>query len=237
MVAPDLPAHGRSGPWDPSSGDYHDLVTRTCAALAGPGPVDLIGHSLGGTVALRLAVENPGLVRSLVLIEPVLFAAARGTPAFSDLEEEHAAIAQAMAQGGPPAAAAVFQGRWGTGQPLDRLPEAQQRYIVERIHLIGATTPALRDDSARILAPGRLESLACPVCLIDGAASPRIIDAVQKGLMARLRDARRVTVAGASHMVPLSHPGVVAQAIRETLARSAPQEGEEPVDLVGGRGP
>jgi lipase len=38
-------------------------------------PVDVIGHSFGGTVALRLAVERPDLVRSLVLIEPVFVAA------------------------------------------------------------------------------------------------------------------------------------------------------------------
>ena len=39
-------------------------------------PIDVIGHSFGATVALRLAVEQPEKVRSLTLIEPVFFAVA-----------------------------------------------------------------------------------------------------------------------------------------------------------------
>lgn len=50
---------------------------RRIARAALGAPVDVIGHSFGATVALRLALERPELVRSLVLVEPVLFAAAK----------------------------------------------------------------------------------------------------------------------------------------------------------------
>jgi pimeloyl-ACP methyl ester carboxylesterase len=236
MVVPDLPAHGRSGDWDASMGDYHDVLTRAIGALAGAGPVDLIGHSLGATVALRLALERPGMARSLTLVEPVLFAAIRGTPAYAEAAAEQAAIAASRLAGGAEAAAATFHARWGSGAKIDALPAAQRRYIVARIALIEATDPALYHDGAGMLAPGRLEALRCPVCLIDGDASPGIIGAVAGALAARLPDVRRVTVAGAGHMVPLTHPDEVAAAIRETLARSAPQDGQKAVDLgLGGR--
>jgi len=35
-----------------------------------PGPVDLVGHSLGALVALRVAAAHPELVRRLILISP-----------------------------------------------------------------------------------------------------------------------------------------------------------------------
>ena len=43
-------------------------------ALMGGEPMDVVGHSFGGSIALRLALEMPELVKSLTLIEPVCFA-------------------------------------------------------------------------------------------------------------------------------------------------------------------
>ena len=37
------------------------------------GPIHLVGHSYGGAVALRFAMQQPERLRSLVLIEPVAF--------------------------------------------------------------------------------------------------------------------------------------------------------------------
>ncbi len=37
-----------------------------------PGPVHLVGYSYGGAVAATAAIENPSLVRSLILYEPAL---------------------------------------------------------------------------------------------------------------------------------------------------------------------
>ncbi|WP_298839245.1 alpha/beta fold hydrolase [uncultured Roseobacter sp.] len=77
FTAFDLPGHGHGPAWD-STTDLH----RACCDTALPHlaePQHLIGHSFGATVALRLAVENPQMVRSLTLIEPVFFAALNGT--------------------------------------------------------------------------------------------------------------------------------------------------------------
>lgn len=66
LVIPDLPGHGRS----------HALPAASIAALADvlaelvDEPADVVGHSLGGPVALRLAERWPDRVRSLVLAAP-----------------------------------------------------------------------------------------------------------------------------------------------------------------------
>ena len=68
MTAFDLPGHGRSADWD-GVADYQYLSTQIAASFITE-PVDLIGHSFGATVALRLAAEQPQKLRSLTLIEP-----------------------------------------------------------------------------------------------------------------------------------------------------------------------
>jgi pimeloyl-ACP methyl ester carboxylesterase len=72
VVAVDLRGHGRSAP--APDGDY--TAQRYAADLAvlltrlQTGPVVVIGHSLGGSVAAALAVEHPALVRAMVAVEP-----------------------------------------------------------------------------------------------------------------------------------------------------------------------
>lgn len=217
VTLPDLPGHGRSGAWTPDCPPIHDLSTAIARALAEPGPVDLIGHSFGATVALRLALEAPGLVRSLTLVEPVLFAAAQGTAAFDAFFAGNTAFGDRIAAGDAAGAAAWFHALWGGGTAFDALPAPQRAYIAARIHLIPTANAALVADAAGLLAPGRLEAVACPVALIEGAASPPIIAAIQAVLAARMPAARRTVVAGAGHMVPITHPDAVAQAIRAIL--------------------
>ena len=70
-VAPDLLGHGRSdAPPDPVR---HDVARQaadlaTVLATLDAVPAVVIGYSLGGRVALRLALDRPHVVRSLVLI-------------------------------------------------------------------------------------------------------------------------------------------------------------------------
>jgi pimeloyl-ACP methyl ester carboxylesterase len=55
------------------------------------------------------------------------------------------------------------------------------------------------------------------VLLVEGAESPPIIDAVQEELARRLPQARRLIVPGAGHMVPITHPDIVARAVQAHL--------------------
>jgi pimeloyl-ACP methyl ester carboxylesterase len=217
VALPDLPGHGRSGDWHPGGRPLHDLSTAIARAMAEPGPVDLMGHSFGATVALRLALESPGLVRSLTLVEPVLFAATRGTALFDAFVAGNAAFAERLARGDAEGTAAWFHGLWGGNTAFADLPGPQRAYIAARIHLIPVANAALIEDAASLLAPGRLEGLSVPVALVEGEGSPPIIGAIQAALATRLPDARRTIIPGAGHMVPVTHPDAVAAAIRAIL--------------------
>ena len=69
LVAPDLPGYGGSDPLP-----HHTLAAYTGAVralldrLAPDGPVHLLGHSMGGQIALGVAAADPARVRSLTLV-------------------------------------------------------------------------------------------------------------------------------------------------------------------------
>ncbi len=215
LTAFDLPSHGRSGAWRPAEGeDYHTTVTRMAQGLLGEGPVDLIGHSIGGTVALRLAVAAPGRVRSLTLIEPVLFAASRSG---HSLDDKLAALAAA---GKIEAAARLFLGIWGAPGGFEALPRSLQEAAVELMPLVLETDAALSADVHGILRPGGLEAVRAPSLLIAGADSPAVVGEIFDTLAARLPDARRATVPGAGHMAPVTHPAEVTALVAGNLDRA-----------------
>jgi pimeloyl-ACP methyl ester carboxylesterase len=225
IIAPDMLGHGRSGPWDGRS-DFHGLATRQAMALRarmGPGPVHLIGHSSGATIALRMALEDAEGIASLTLIEPVLFAAARAANAavFAKHQDQHVDYVLALQAGEPARAAAEFQKIWGMGRSFETLTKTEQTYITDRIGVIEAQQVALADDAAGLLAYGRLEALGIPVLLLEGAKSPPVIGAINAELARRLPQVTRATVAGAGHMLPITHPAECAALIRGFLAKPA----------------
>lgn len=217
LSAFDLPGHGRSGDWR-GTGDFLDLATRIAADFVET-PVDLLGHSFGAVTALNLAIRAPEAIRTLTLIEPVLFAAATGHPEWDDHQREMAAFDAALAEGRGEAAAEAFTRVWGTGIDWDRMSGGSRAEISRRIHLITAGHPALYDDSGGILVPGALETLEMPVLLIRGDRSPAIIARIAEEIVARLPDVGVATVPGAGHMVPITHPSETAGLIGVNLDR------------------
>lgn len=217
LTAPDLPGHGQSGDWD-GQGDYLRCCTQVAGAMISR-PVDLVGHSLGGVVALRLALAAPEAVRTLTLVEPVLFAAARGYPEYAQCRAEAERNFAPLAAGDRVAAARRFTGTWGDGTPWDELPDRLRQAMAARIHLIPATDGPMFDDTGDLLGAGRLEQLDLPVMLISGGRSPAIVHRIAEVVAARLPDVAVAEVPQAGHMAPISHPAEVAGLIRVNLDR------------------
>ena len=86
VLIPDLPGHGGSSPLSaaPTLNPFADVV----AALAKREnllPAAVVGHSMGGVIALRLAIRHPEHVRAVVLAAPagISSAARRAEIAFA----------------------------------------------------------------------------------------------------------------------------------------------------------
>ncbi len=217
MTAFDTPGHGRSARWD--SRDEIQKMSAEIAADFLHEPADVIGHSFGATVALRLAVMRPDVVRSLTLIEPVFFAVAlRDHPEIADgFEEAQGEFAAAMDRGDMWTAARDFTRLWGDGTPWSEIPAETQQLLADQMYLIAASYQALHLDVGGMLEHGVLEAIDVPVLLVEGSRSPGIIHTINDGLSARLPKVTRAVIMGAAHMAPITHADQVASEVMRFL--------------------
>lgn len=210
----DLPGHGGSADWDGVT-PYQDVACAMARDLMGEGPVHLLGHSFGATVALRLAVEAPERVASLTLIETVFFSILRAdAPEKAEGDGSDRPFMQALDRGDHETAARVFHAEWGDGRSWDRMTERQRAGLTRRIPLIGAVQRSNNGDPGGMLADRRLERLPVPTLLIEGAESPDSMAIIHAGLERRIPGSTRVVIPGAAHMAPITHPGPVGAAVR-----------------------
>ncbi|WP_424984863.1 alpha/beta fold hydrolase [Microbulbifer sp. S227A] len=222
LRAPDMFSHGRSPDWDETD-DFPDLMNRAIGHLLDR-PADVVGHSFGALLALRLAVERPHLVRSLTLIEPVFFAIAM-QDAPEDIAHERETmrpVNAALAAGDRALAARLFNRAWGDG--ATRWPALRQETraaMTRGIHVLPASHAAIYDDRAGLLRPGRLPSLNMPVMLLRGGKSASIMTTVVAGLARRIPHSETRVVEGAGHMLPITHPKDTASHLRRQFARGA----------------
>ncbi|MEJ6404750.1 alpha/beta fold hydrolase [Yoonia sp. 2307UL14-13] len=219
----DMPGHGLSVDWDGKT-EYQGLVADIAISLC-DGPTHLIGHSFGATAALRLAVIRPDLVSRLTLIEPVYFAAAKGTEAHRAHARVFRPFVMAMLAGDEEKAAQVFNDLWGETAWAD-LSERRRADLTNRIHLIVAGAAAIEEDADGITSAERLAELRMPVTMVRGSETQDVIVAIHEVLASRLPDVTDRVVPGAGHMLPLTHTEQVADIIR-----AAGSENRQPYPL------
>ncbi|MDF3415606.1 alpha/beta hydrolase [Sulfitobacter sp. M57] len=221
FVAPDMPSHGRSPDWDEVS-SFGETVFQASLAAMDDGPMDVVGHSFGAMIALRLAVEAPEKLRSLTVIEPVFFAIAKAD-APEALEEQAIAagpFGKAMEAGDFETAARTFNRMWSNdAPPWASLPERTRAAMTRAVHVVPDTQDFLFEDSAGMLAAGALDACTIPTLVVRGSLAHPAITAVNDGLVARMPNATSAVVEGAGHMAPITHPLDVAKIMAPLLAR------------------
>lgn len=207
----DLLGHGMNQPPDrPNS-----LAANAAAAAdlwTGPGWVT--GHSYGAAVAIRFALDHPDRVTHLVLIEPVLFAAASHAAGYAQFRKDFIPIGEAFAANDMDRAAQHFIALWGDGTPWADVPKPLRDYAVHRMDFIAQSAADLEEDQSGMCAAGVLEELNIPVTLIRGATSHPVIADVHDKLAECLPNATQHVVAGAGHMAPITHTADVADIIK-----------------------
>jgi pimeloyl-ACP methyl ester carboxylesterase len=217
VAAPDFLGYGRSDPLPADRQPYfvHDGAAVAALVARHGGRAHLVGHSLGGTLALRLAATRPGLALSLTAIEPVQFnlLAEAGDPRLAEPDGVAAAVAALMHYGRNREAARAFVDFWTRPGGFEAMDPATQGYVE-------ATVGRVADDWAGVSAwaPGQLplgafRGLALPVLLLEGGATRASASAVVRLLAAAIPGARHEVVPGAGHMAAATDPAAIVAAI------------------------
>jgi pimeloyl-ACP methyl ester carboxylesterase len=187
----------------------------------GGGPVDLLGHSMGGRVAMGAVLRRPDLVRSLVLMD---------TSAWSFVPPDEGIRAQVRAwieafdpARGMPASLSMDGPEEGLIE--QRTPAAWQEekdaifagmdpYAVKALGM--ALMAEVADGSKTSLRP-ELPSITCPTTVIAGEHDHPLVDQAPE-LAGLVADGRLTIVPGAYHSPQLTHPGEWTAAVRAHLA-------------------
>jgi pimeloyl-ACP methyl ester carboxylesterase len=228
VIVFDRPGSGHSSRRAPNDGS----IVRQAALVAemirrlGPGPVDVVGHSLGGAIALALALNHPGCVRTLALVAPLTQPQAAPPPAFRLLAIRSAGLRALVAWTvatpwaivygarvlkaifAPDTGPADFATRGGgllTLRPANFIHASQDMAAIER------ELPALAL---------RYGELRCPVGILFGRGD-QILDPQRNGVQTAACNPQviQLTLTAGGHMLPVSAPEAVSDFIRETGAR------------------
>jgi pimeloyl-ACP methyl ester carboxylesterase len=190
---------------------------RSCAALLrerGAERVHWVGHSSSCCIGLQMALDAPDLVASLILFEP---AKPSGAVRAAHAATYVAPSLEAAAKGDVATAFDIFmRGVGGDGyrKPLteclgdDGVVEAER----ESAYFFADELPAVGLWS---FGSAEAERISVPVLLISGSETrPWFPDNIEV-LAAMLPNARRATVPGTDHLLPLTHPHLLAAVIAE----------------------
>ncbi len=219
----ELPGHGREEAWDRTR-DFSDQALEILVDALPREPVPVIGHSFGAVIALRAAIEKPGRVSSLVAIEPPFYAALEGSFMHEKTASDMASIHRKVETGSLASAAREFVEMWGSGQPWEEIDERERKQMVGRMELVMAAGELLWKDPKGLLRPGRLEQVDIPVTLVEGDQSHASMTPIIDALGRRIPGAEGIIVPGAGHMVPITHPIAVAEAVRDRLVWGFPED-------------
>ena len=221
LLAPELPGHCGSSPL-PAAPSLDAFADRLAVAMEREGfaPAPVVGHSLGGTIALRLAIRRPDLVSALVLAGAAGISSRRRSARYALEVTGVLKPARKIAPHRRLVARSAFLkrlvfGRWGAADPPALPPDVVEAFLAapaRHTDTVSAARALVRDD----LRPD-LDRVRCPSLVLWGANDNQLSVEDAFDYARRLRAPLRV-IADCGHLLIAERPEACADAIGGFLA-------------------
>ncbi len=184
----------------------------------GIGPVHLVGHSRGASLALYLARSAPHLVRTLTFAEGGVGIPAF-TPALPGVAEKRAAVYRAMSErldrNDVEGALEVFVDFVAGPRGWEMTPERLRQWMRDN----AATLWGATQDTWPSLRPADLSGLEMPVLLLGAQHSPPVFAHALDRIQSHLTHAERRLVPNSFHLMQLTHPAAFNAFVMDFIAR------------------
>src|SRR3954470_472582 len=146
IIMPDLIGYGASPAWTGHALQLREESRRLRTAFSGQ--VDIVAHSYGAAVALRLLADEPHSIRSLVLIEPSGFfllrdLGPRAAAARHEIGALRRGIQACIERSDRLAAASRFVDYWNGPGAFSAMPDETKGRIASRINKVVADFEAV----------------------------------------------------------------------------------------------
>jgi 3-oxoadipate enol-lactonase len=183
----------------------------------GARPAHVIGLSMGGRYALRFALDHPGAVKSLTLIDSAL----EGHSWSDAWNRQMDSIVAAAKNGDEEAAKQLWLGH-ELFAPARRDPKLAAA-LAEMVHGYTAWHWRYVDPVQRPASPAiqSLASLTCPTLVLLGELDLPDFKDIARRLATEIPGATLSTIAGAGHMANMEAPAAVNELVLEHLRAGA----------------
>ena len=225
VIAPDLYGYGASTNWSGREAFSLDHEAALVDALLGrlDQPAHLVGHSYGGAVALNVARRHGHLLRSLTVIEPVAFHLLRGggapdAAALRQILDITDIVVRSLARGDYAGGYGSFVDYWSGSGSWAGIPAAKRDALAAHLPKVALDFHATLNEPASI---DDFRMLAVPTLVLQGTSTALPTQRICKRLAVSLPEVRFRTIAGAGHMLPLTHRDEVNDLIVEQLNETA----------------
>ena len=205
VISYDARGYGESPPPREPFTQLGDLIT--VLDHLGVPRAALVGHSVGGGTAIGLALASPHRVSSLVLLAPGV----QDYPWAPD--DPYNTEFMALASAGDRARLAELCLRTWATAGADPEARAQVEGAVAAMFSLG--------DFERPDPPAydRLAEITAPAVLVLGGLEYPMVTRCAESIADRIPGCRRITAPGADHLLPLRVPDLIADVIRQHMAR------------------
>ena len=229
VYAPDLRGHGTSGwvPWGYTIRDYVEDIRAFLREVSGPAV--LMGHSLGGIIAVATAKACPDLVRALIVGDAPLDAATWGQL----MREQHGKNAAWRALSGgthpveeierllgdAPEGSSTIREIFGEGSPI--IHDLAERLYVHDPDMLGMLIEDYENVAAGYEMETVLPAIHCPVLLVqaDPSAGGALSNEEVQRALPLLADPTHMHFSGIDHNSIHDPQGLPMKAVKTFLSQ------------------